>query len=164
MMTEPPRSTSRHPSKFVVALVIAAAALALDVGTKVWATERLSTNPISFADGAVRLIESRNPGAAFGMGGTLTPALTVIAMVALIAVIAVSYRTTSTYLSVALGLVAGGVAGNLADRVFRSPSPFRGQVVDWIDVGAWPTFNLADSSLVLGGLGIALLLGRKPTD
>jgi signal peptidase II len=49
--------------------------------------------------------------------------------------------------SIALGLVSGGAFGNLADRIFRHDG---GAVVDFIHVGVWPTFNVADSAIVCG--------------
>ncbi|MHB8452855.1 MAG: signal peptidase II, partial [Mycobacteriales bacterium] len=62
--------------------------------------------------------------------------------------------------AVSLGLLLGGAAGNLVDRLLRSPGPFRGQVVDWIDVRIWPVFNLADSAITIGGLLAVLLAVR----
>jgi signal peptidase II len=66
---------------------------------------------------------------------------------------------------VCLGLILGGAAGNLVDRVFRSPAPFRGHVVDWISVfdpygRVFPIFNLADSGIVCGGI-LAVLLALR---
>jgi signal peptidase II len=60
----------------------------------------------------------------------------------------------------ALGLVLGGALGNLADRLFRGDSAFSGEVVDFVKVGIWPVFNLADSCIVVGGLLLVLLFGR----
>jgi signal peptidase II len=68
---------------------------------------------------------------------------------------------------VGLGLILGGAAGNLGDRLFRSPGPLRGHVVDWLsllapDGSVWPVFNIADSAIVVGGALLVLLaaLGR----
>ncbi len=58
--------------------------------------------------------------------------------------------------AVALGFVLGGGAGNLVDRVMRSTPG----VVDWIDVGAWPVFNLADAAIVTGVTMLVLLPAR----
>jgi signal peptidase II len=58
----------------------------------------------------------------------------------------------------ALGLLLGGILGNLSDRVFRAPYFFRGSVVDWIRIPYWPVFNLADTSIVISAAAIALLL------
>jgi signal peptidase II len=46
--------------------------------------------------------------------------------------------------AVALGLLLGGVAGNLTDRVFREPGPLRGHVIDLFMLPNWPVFNVAD--------------------
>jgi len=74
----------------------------------------------------------------------------------------VARRLRSTGWAVALGLVLGGALGNLADRVFRAPGPLRGHVVDVVslfapDGSVWPVFNLADSSIVSGGVLLVLL-------
>ena len=55
-----------------------------------------------------------------------------------------------------LGLQLGGAAGNLVDRITL------GKVTDFIDVGAWPVFNLADASIVTGIVILAWLLFRSP--
>ena len=53
--------------------------------------------------------------------------------------------------AIALGLILGGAAGNLADRLFRSPGPLHGAVVDWIKLPYFPpTFNIADSAITIG--------------
>jgi signal peptidase II len=57
---------------------------------------------------------------------------------------------------VALSLVLGGALGNLLDRVFRSPGFLRGGVVDFVHIGAWPTFNVADASITIGAVLIAM--------
>ncbi len=53
---------------------------------------------------------------------------------------------------VGLSLVLGGALGNLSDRVFRDPGFLRGAVVDFVSVGAWPTFNVADSAITIGAV------------
>lgn len=154
------RTRRRH---FAAAIVVATAVCLLDIATKVWATQQLARYPVSWFGGAVRFTESRNPGAAFGVGGSLTPFITVVALVAVVALLVITWRTTSLAVSLTLGLILGGTLGNLVDRLARDPGPFRGQVVDWIDIGSWPTFNLADSGLVVGGIVMVLLLSRQPS-
>jgi signal peptidase II len=58
--------------------------------------------------------------------------------------------TEKAPVAVALGLVLGGAFGNVGDRIFRSPGFLRGAVVDFVDVGFWPVFNLADSAITCG--------------
>jgi signal peptidase II len=61
---------------------------------------------------------------------------------------------------VALGLIAGGALGNLADRAFRAGDGFMGgAVIDFIDVQWWPVWNVADMALVFG---VILLFVRAP--
>jgi signal peptidase II len=55
--------------------------------------------------------------------------------------------------AVAVGLVVGGAAGNILDRLFRSGDGFlKGEVVDFIDLQWWPVFNVADAAVVIGGI------------
>ena len=61
-------------------------------------------------------------------------------------------RTEDTLLVVALSLVLGGALGNLIDRMFRSPGFLRGAVVDFVHVGSFPTFNVADAAITIGAI------------
>lgn len=98
----------------------------------------------------------RNSGGAFSIlpgGGALLSLLTA----AIVVVVAVwGYR--SGEFPAAFGLIIGGGLGNLADRILRSPGAGRGSVVDFIDLGFWPTFNLADVAITTG-VGLLLLFG-----
>jgi signal peptidase II len=69
-------------------------------------------------------------------------------------------RPTSRRWALSLGLLLGGALGNLTDRVLRSPGPFRGHVVDWIQLPHWPVFNVADAAIVAGGCLAVLLAAR----
>jgi signal peptidase II len=71
-----------------------------------------------------------------------------------------SRRIHSVAWAVTLGLLLGGATGNLVDRLLREPGPLRGYVVDWIQLPHWPVFNIADSSIVCGGILAVLLAGR----
>ena len=66
-------------------------------------------------------------------------------------------------LAAALGGLAGGVLGNLTDRLFRPPAFGRGHVVDMISVPHFAIFNVADSFIVCSVIGVALLVmtGRR---
>ena len=60
--------------------------------------------------------------------------------------------------------MAGGGIGNLIDRVARAPGGLQGRVVDFIHFHFWPTFNLADSAIVIGvGLLILSELRARPS-
>lgn len=94
-----------------------------------------------------------NSGAAFSMGPGLTPFLT-IAGVGLVGMLVVMTRdVTKKSAAVALGLLLGGAVGNLSDRLFRDHG---GAVVDFVDFGWWPVFNVADTALACGAVLLVL--------
>jgi signal peptidase II len=99
-----------------------------------------------------------NRGAAFGVLQNQN-ALFIVVSGIVIAVIIGSYKyspTRSAWLNLALGLQLGGAIGNLIDRLRL------GYVVDFLDVGVWPVFNVADSAIVIGVGILALHLLRTP--
>ena len=141
-----------------VLLGIAVTVLTLDVVSKAIVVATLSSKNIRLLGGLLTLTESRNPGAAFSLGG---PSETIVFSAIAVGVVAYIIRSArriySTAWAVALGLLLGGATGNLTDRIFRSPGPFRGWVVDWIELPRWPVFNLADSAITCGGVLMVLL-------
>jgi signal peptidase II len=74
-------------------------------------------------------------------------------------------HATDTWTQVGLVLVLGGSLGNLTDRLVRSPGFLRGHVVDFIAVGWWPVFNIADSCITIGAIVLIVrtLLAPAPT-
>ena len=100
---------------------------------------------------SVRLV--RNTGASFGIGAGHPVLITVVAAAVLAAAVIWLVRTRRPGVALCLAVVAGGAAGNLADRLLRSPGPGRGAVVDWIHVAGYPaTFNLADVAIRAGAV------------
>jgi signal peptidase II len=140
-----------------VAFAIGCAVCALDVVSKIFAVAELSGRPpLTLLGGLITLQLYRNAGAAFGFGPSFTAIYALIAAGVLVAIMRASGRLRSWLWTAALGLVLGGAAGNLADRLFRSPGPMRGFVVDWIKLPYFPeTFNIADSAVTVG---VALLI------
>jgi signal peptidase II len=130
---------------------VAAVVLALDALTKQWAVSALADGPVDLF-GSVRLALTHNKAGAFGLGGAFVPFLAVAALVLVVVMVVTGSTTEKVPVAVALGLVLGGAFGNVADRVFRSPGLMRGAVVDFVDVGFWPVFNLADSAITCGCL------------
>jgi signal peptidase II len=57
---------------------------------------------------------------------------------------------------IALSMVLGGALGNLLDRIFRAPGFLRGHVVDYVSVGSFPSFNVADSAITIGAVLLIL--------
>ena len=66
-------------------------------------------------------------------------------------------RLVSPWWAIGLGMILGGAMGNLVDRFFRSPGPLRGHVVDFLSIGWWPVFNVADPSVVGGAILLVAL-------
>ena len=127
--------------------------------------ESLSPRSIETLGGLVVLHETRNPGAAFSIAGGATVLFTAISVGIVVVIVRTARRLVSTPWGAALGLLLGGALGNLADRLFRSPGPFRGHVVDFIDLhwngeSVWPVFNVADMAIVTGA-AVALLLSFR---
>ena len=137
---------SGAPARFRLTFaVVAAAAYAVDVTTKVLAVEKLSGGADVEVVGEWFVLHlTRNPGAAFSTGTELTLLLSGIAIVAAGVVLHLARRVGSTAWAWALGLLLGGILGNLTDRLLREPGPMRGHVVDFLMVPNWPVFNVAD--------------------
>ena len=112
-----------------------------------------------FEIGIFRIIDVQNTGSSFGLFPGQNFILTIVAFVGIVlviglgTVISVRYPLLDTwYTKMVLGLILGGTIGNLIDRLAR------GYVTDFIDLGPWPTFNVADSSMVCGVILLALFI------
>ena len=142
-------------------LTVAATVLALDVVTKVLAVKYLTPGePVSIIGDTVTWTLVRNSGAAFSMATGYTWVLTLVALGVVIGIIWMGRRLVSPWWALGLGMILGGALGNLADRFFRSPGPLRGHVVDFLSIGWWPVFNVADPAVVGGAIllvGLSLL-------
>ena len=126
--------------------------VALDLISKTWAVKELAHRPVEIVGDTVSFRLARNTGGAFSLFQAFTPALAVIAAAVAVVLVRTVRRTDDTLLVVALSLVLGGAIGNLLDRVFRTPGFLRGAVVDFVHIGRWPTFNLADSAITVGAV------------
>lgn len=140
---------------FVLTAIIT---IALDQLSKWAAIHILPAAGVELIAGVVRLRVTRNPGGAFGIFPSAT-LFFVLAGVAIVGIV-IFWWTRRHEGFLPLGLILGGGLGNLVDRLVQSPGPLRGNVVDFIDVGFWPTFNLADSAIVVG-VGLLLLSGLR---
>jgi signal peptidase II len=153
------------PRRVRLLLLVAALVFVADLVSKTIVVATLSHRPpIRLLGGLLRLTELRNSGAAFSIGASsavLTVIFSLIAVGVIIAILRTSRRLRSVPWAITLGLLLGGAAGNLGDRIFRSPGPFRGNVVDWIQLPHWPVFNVADSCIVCGGVLAVLLAARS---
>ena len=98
-----------------------------------------------------------NSGAAFSLASSGTIFLSSFSIMVAATIFYFGRKVRSTPWAIALGLVLGGIFGNLTDRIFRSPGGLQGEVVDWIQVPHWPIFNIADTSVVCGAILITIL-------
>jgi signal peptidase II len=144
-------------SRALAVTAVAAAPIVLfDQLTKWWALEALSDGPIHlFWTLDLRL--TFNSGAAFSTGPGLTPFLTAAGVVLVGMLVLMSRSATMPGAAVALGVLLGGAVGNLSDRLFRDHG---GAVIDFVDFGWWPVFNVADSALVCGAILLVLMTAR----
>ena len=144
--------------RLLVVLVLAAVVIGLDQATKQWALSGLGDGQtVTLPTGFIHLHLLVNAGAAFSFATGETWVITVCATAAVLAIPWIALRARSWLLVVALGLLLGGAAGNLIDRLARAPGPGRGRVVDFIDYHGWFTGNVADIAIVVSA---ALLIVR----
>ena len=142
----------------------------IDLGTKVWAVEVLSSRAnVQIIGSFLQLTFVQNSGAAFGIGAGSTIIFTFFALAVLIIITRYALQITSKGWALVCGLVLGGILGNLTDRIFREPSFLQGHVIDWIQIPNWPVFNIADTAIVIAAVVAIILTIRNvspitPTD
>jgi signal peptidase II len=157
-MTAMPDSTGSVPPapRRVLPAFLAAVALAwaVDQVTKVLAVERLADRdePIRIVPDVLELTFLRNPGAAFGMGASMTVLLSVVSVAVCVVVVRMAARLRDRVWTFGLVLLLAGALGNLTDRVLREPGPLRGHVVDFIDYGGLFVGNVADVYLTVAAV------------
>jgi signal peptidase II len=138
---------------------VAAVVVLVDQLTKTWAVSRLSQGPVHVV-GSLDLELQRNTGSAFSLFQGDAAILVIIAVILIGVLLAMAGRAQTSGRAVILGLILGGALGNLADRLFRGGN---GAVIDFIAFHVWPTFNVADSCIVVGCvlLVVSLLRGSR---
>ena len=142
-------------------LAVAAFVLVADVVSKAIVVAKMPDHsPIRLLGGLLTITYTRNGGAAFSIGTSMTIVFTAIALGVIIYILRAARNLRSVGWAIALGLLLGGATGNLLDRIFRAPGVLQGHVVDWIELPHWPVFNLADSAVVCAGFLVVLLALR----
>jgi signal peptidase II len=113
-----------------------------------WIGPRAATHRVELLGSLVAFEYLENRGAAFGMFQEGTSVLTVISLVIVAVAIVFMVRAASKDLAMALciGLIVGGAVGNAIDRIVR------GYVVDYIAIGNFWKFNLADAAVTVGAI------------
>ncbi len=140
---------------FTVSLIVAA-----DQLTKAWVTS-FDVGEVIYKLGFFRLVHVQNTGAAFGILQGQSFILTIVAAIGIIVLLflVLFLRRSYPFLAgmpnmIAFSLMLGGTTGNLIDRLRL------GSVTDFLDVGVWPAFNVADSAIVVGVIIVAYSLVR----
>jgi signal peptidase II len=159
-------STQAGPRRWLLPATLGLAVLAADQLSKGWAYATLGPVPrvktLPLAGDWLTLVYSRNTGVAFGLFQNMPQLFTVTSiLITAGAVYAYVFHlpNRSLWVQLAIGLILGGALGNIVDRLRL------GYVVDFISVGWWPVFNLADSAISVGVTTLAaylILVGDEP--
>jgi len=132
----------------------------VDFLTKAWALSTLSSTPRPIVGRFLQFVLVKNSGAAFSFATGFTIFFTLVAFAVVVAVTFFAPRVTSQGWLIAMGLLLGGVLGNLTDRIFRETGFLSGYVIDWIEIPHWPVFNLADSAITVAA-ALAFILSLR---
>jgi signal peptidase II len=142
---------ARWPQWLALGLVVVAAVIA-DQATKHIVSSQLALDDKVHVLGPFSIHHVENSGIAFGLFAGATPVVTALTALAVGWMLVFFARSGARHpvLPVALGLLIGGSASNLVDRIRL------GHVTDFLDFRYWPAFNLADTFIVVG---VAILFG-----
>jgi signal peptidase II len=144
---------------WALAAAVCAVVLAADQAAKAAIQAHLVPGEKVEVLGPLELTLSHNTGVAFGLAGGAGVKLILVTGLALAAIgylFARDPRRPGMW--IAVGLLAGGALGNLLDRLRQDA------VTDFIAVGSWPPFNLADVAITLGVIAIVLIYMRDEPD
>jgi signal peptidase II len=159
-----PKKTSFNRKTLTQVLGPCVAVLIADQLTKRLAVAELADGPTREVLG-VRFNLFFNPGASFSMfaDGSAGPVLGILALIISGVLIRAGMRATDSWSPWVYGVIAGGALGNFLDRLLRAEDGFlSGTVVDFIDLGWWPVFNVADSALIAGVGALFLITFFSP--
>jgi signal peptidase II len=140
----------------LLATTIVVGVVVLDQLSKAWAVRALADEPITVLGDDIGFRLARNTGSAFSLFRGFTPLLALLAVAVAVFLVRAVRRAEDRLLVVSLSLILGGAIGNLVDRMFRAPGFLRGGVVDFVGVGSFPTFNVADSAVTIGAVLLAI--------
>src|SRR3954464_1548558 len=140
------RRSMPERSDAVILVAVTTAVAAVDQLTKILLSSEIDSrhlaSRVELVDGWLGLEYTENRGAAFGLFSGLAPIITGISIAILASLLVYFFRQARPPLwqTVATGAIAGGALGNLVDRVRL------GHVIDFVSIGPWPNFNVADSA------------------
>lgn len=141
--------------------------ICFDQITKIWARDELRNGSQFIGSTHIGFSLTTNPGSAFSLFQGSTMMLTVVATIAVVALLIAAFRTRVAFTAATYVTIATGAAGNLIDRFTQPPHGGSGHVTDFIRVGSWPTFNVADAFVVCGAVALVahtFLQSRSQTE
>lgn len=142
-----PAGSTAGRARWGIFIAVAATVIIVDQASKAWLVANVTAGQVvSVIGDLVRLVQSQNSGALFGLFREQAIVFGLISLGVIALIVLYHARSgRSLYLSIALGLLLGGAIGNLTDRLRL------GYVVDWVDIGLgairWWTFNVADAAI-----------------
>lgn len=146
----------RNRTPLVLALLSATSVIFIDQLTKYLARKHLKTHSIKLI-GPVSLKLEYNSGIAFSLFSSHPLVIEIIVILVCLALIYYALKNNHLVISISLGMILGGALSNFADRIFTKNK----EVTDFIYTSFWPTFNIADASIVIGCAIMALSLALK---
>jgi len=160
------RLDSASTQRWLVPAALGIAILGADQVSKRWAVATLGPNPrdhvIPLVGDWFNLVYTQNTGIAFGLFQDLPQFFTLTSILITAGAVyayAVYLPNRSPWVQTAMGLILGGAVGNILDRLRL------GHVIDFVSVGWWPVFNLADSAITVGVTMLAaylIFVGDEP--
>lgn len=151
--------------RWLIPLLIGAFIFVCDQLSKSWIVQTLGPVPLvkslPLLGDWLSLVYSHNMGVAFGLFQNMASVLTVVSLLISFGALYVYIVYLPNHLwsvQVSIGLILGGALGNIADRITL------GYVVDFIQVGWWPIFNIADSAITVGAVILAFYLLFAPEE
>jgi signal peptidase II len=139
-------------------IVIALVVTAIDALSKVWARHALATHAVHIG-GDIWLRLQYNSGISFSFNQSRTLLTTIATVIVALVVVVLGLRARRGLPTTGFGLLLGGGVANIVDRLSANPH----QVTDFIALGSFPVFNLADVAITAGfiTLLVAALTGER---
>jgi signal peptidase II len=144
----------------ILLVALAASVAAIDQLTKALLASAITSGRLAYRVEIVgdcfALEYTENRGAAFGLFSGIAPILTGVSIAIVTGLLWHYLRQTRPSLlqTLATGAITGGAIGNVSDRIRQ------GYVIDFLSVGSWPNFNVADSAITVGALALVWGLTR----
>lgn len=140
--------------RYLLMVLIALGVIVLDQVVKVIVRATITPGEVIDVLPGIDFVHTINTGIAFSLfsGSTGVIAVLTLVAIAVIAIVLVAYAGQHRLVPIGGGLLLGGSIGNLIDRISRDG------VTDFIAIGAWPPFNVADIAVTWGAILLVLAL------